>query len=121
MSKIDEMLKEALDAEDQAILDATREQGWFELGLNSFRGKLGWVTWVIMAAQVILFIVGVVFAVKTYNAVETLPAIKSGMVAVVTLLMSTQLKLSLMPKIQADRVLLELKRVELLVLETRAK
>lgn len=115
MTKLDEMIKEALRDQDRAILEATKEQGWFALGLGQFRGKLGWVTWVIMLVQITLFIAGVWCAVEFFNTDELLPALKWGLSGAVLLLMAMQLKLSLMPQMHADRILRELKRVELML------
>ena len=115
MSKLDKLIEEALRDEDRAILEATSEQGWFELGLGQFRGKLGWVTWVIMLVQTVLFIAGAWCAVQFFATSDVLTALKWGLSGAVLLIVATQLKLSLMPQIQADRILRELKRVELML------
>ena len=115
MTKLDEMIKEALRDEDRVILEATEEQGWFALGLGQFRGKLGWVTWVIMLSQITLFFAGAWCAVQFFNTDQLLPALKWGLSGAVLLLTALQLKLSLMPQMQADRILRELKRVELML------
>lgn len=115
MTKLDQLIEEALRDQDRAILEATEEQGWFALGLGQFRGKLGWVTWVIMVIQTVLFIAGIWCAFRFFGTTEVLPALKWGFSATVLLLMALQLKLSLMPQMQADRILRELKRVELLL------
>ncbi len=117
--KLDRLIEEALQGEDRAILDATREQGWFALGLGQFRGPLGWVTWVIMATQITLFLFGAWCAVQFFGAAEPLAAVKYGISGAVLILAALQMKLSLMPQIQADRVLRELKRVELMVAQGR--
>jgi len=119
MSKLDELIEEALRDEDHEIIAATSEQGWFQLGLSQFSGKLGWVTWVIMITQAILFLAGVWCAIYFFNATEPLSAIKWGISGAVLILIATQLKLSLMPKMQADRVLRELKRLELILVSQR--
>jgi len=115
MTKLDQMIEEALRDQDRSILEATEEQGWFALGLGQLSGKLGWVTWVIMLVQVALFIAGAWCAVQFFNAEQMLPALKWGLSGAVLIVVATQLKLSLMPQIQADRILRELKRVELML------
>lgn len=117
MSKLDQLIEEALRAEDRAILDATEEQGWFQLGLAQFRGKLGWVTWVVMVIQIILFALGTYCAIRFFGAADTLGALRWGLPGAVLLLMALQMKLSLMPQIQADRILRELKRTQLMLAE----
>jgi uncharacterized protein DUF6768 len=121
MDKLDQLIEEALRDEDRAILDATEELGWFQLGMKQFGGKLGWVAWVIMIVQATLFIAGVWFAVRFFGSGDTLSALKWGLSGSVLILVALQLKLSLMPQIQADRVLREVKRLELLVLEHRRR
>lgn len=115
MTKLDKMIEAALTGQDKEILTETRELGFFELGLSQFGGRLGWVTWVLMIVQSVMFIAAVWCGYHFYSAVDVLTAVKWGLTAAVLALMATQLKLSLTPQMQADRVLRELKRVELLI------
>ncbi len=115
MDKLDELIKEALSEEQKQILEGTEELGWFALGLKQFQGKLGWVTWVVMLVQGTMFLIGVWFAVLCYGAVDVLAAVKYGLTAATLIIVASSLKFSLMPQLQADRVLRELKRVELLI------
>lgn len=112
---LDKMIEAALTGHDRDILDGTEELGWFQLGLKQFGGKLGWVTWVLMTVQSVMFIAAVVYLVRFYNATEVLAAVKAGLTGSVLLLMATQLKLSLAPQMQADRVIREVKRLQLLI------
>lgn len=115
MTKLDDLIEEAFKAEDRHILEATAEQGWFELGLSQFRGRLGWVTWLIMFLQITMFLIGFWCAYQFFNASEVLPALKWGLSAVVMMLMALIVKMSLLPQMHADRVLRELKRLELII------
>lgn len=115
MSKLDKLIEEALSAEERDILDQTKELGWFALGVHQFRGKLGWVSWVIMGAQGALFAVGIWFAWKFTQTTDVLMALKYGLVASTMIILATIMKTSLMPQMQADRIMRELKRVELLI------
>lgn len=115
MDKLDKLIEETLSAEDRALLKDTQELGYFELGMKQFRGKLGWVTWVIMIVQALMFLVGVWCAVRFFGAVDMLDALKWGLSGAVLMLAATVLKLSLVPQMQADRVLRELKRIELML------
>lgn len=120
MTKLDDLIEEALSVEDQDILEATAEQGWFELGLSQFSGRLGWVTWLIMVLQITMFLIGFWCAYQFYNANEMLPALKWGLSGAVMMLMGIILKMSLVPQMQADRILRELKRLELIVAKQRS-
>ena len=115
MSKLDKMIEAALTGEDRKIFEETRELGFFALGLSQFGGKLGWVTWVIMFMQSAMFIAALWCGYRFFGAVEVLPAIKWGISCAVLILMATQIKLSLTPQMQADRVIREVKRLELLL------
>jgi hypothetical protein len=121
MDRLDRMIAEALDDEDRALLDSIEEPGFFALGLGQFRGKLGWVTWVLMVVQTVMFLAAVWCGWHFYTATELLPALKWGLTAAVLAVLATQLKMALVPQMQADRVLRALRRVELMVLQTRKR
>lgn len=115
MSKLDELIRDALEGEGREALEETEELGWFALSLSQFRGKLGWVTWVLMIVQTTMFIVGAWCAVRFFQETELLAALKWGLSGAVLWITATNLKLSLMPQMQADRVIRQLRRVELLL------
>lgn len=56
-------------------------------------------------------------AVQFFRSVEVLAAVKWGLSAAVLLLTGFQLKLSLMPQIHADRVIRQIRRLELVQLQ----
>ena len=116
MANIDDMIKDATTGKEEKIIISTEELGYFSLARSLFSGKLGWVAWVIMLAQSAMFIVGAWAAWRFYIAEDVLMALKWGISSAVVLLMGAQMKLSFMPQLQANRILRELKRVELLVL-----
>ena len=120
MTKLDDMIKDALEGEEKEIWASTEELGWFQLGLAQFSGKLGWVTWVIMVSQTALFIIGAWCAVRFFGTTEVLDAVKWGISGAVLWIFAINLELSIMPQMQADRVIRELRRMELL-LATREK
>lgn len=115
MDKLDKLIEQSLNDEDRQILADTAELGYFELGFRQFRGKLGWVTWVVMIVQATMFLVGVWCAVRFFGSGDVLLALKWGLSSAVLMLAATALKLSLVPQMQADRILRELKRVELML------
>ena len=120
MNRLDELIKEALGNEEAQIIGMVEEQGYFAQGLALFRGRNAWVIWVIMVAQTVMFIAGVWCAVRFFQAVDVLPALKWGISGAVLWIMAINLKLSLVPQMQADRVIREIKRAELLLLSNRA-
>ncbi len=115
MADLDKLIKEALSAEEKDILRETEELGWFALGMSQFTGKLAWVSWMIMIVQSAMFLAGVWCAWNFFNTSDVITALKWGFSGTVLIITAAQLKLSLMPQMQADRVLRELKRIELLI------
>ncbi|MCY0147978.1 hypothetical protein OEG84_09715 [Hoeflea sp. G2-23] len=115
MSKLDQLIEQALSDQDKEMLRETRQLGWFALGASQFSGKLGWVTWVIMVVQIALFITAVWTGWHFFAASEPLTALKWGLPSATLVIVATILKTSLMPQMQADRILRELKRVELMI------
>lgn len=115
MNKLDRLIEEALSDEDKEMLRETRELGWFALGASQFSGKLGWVTWVIMSVQIAMFVAAVWTGLKFFAAEDVLTALKWGLPSATLAIVATIMKTSLMPQMQADRILRELKRVELMI------
>ena len=115
MSTLDDTITASLNDRDREAFARTEELGWFALGLSQFTGKLGWVTWVVMATQVTMFVIGAWCAVQFFAAQDVLMALKWGLPSAVLILGALAMKLSLMPQIQAARILREIKRVELML------
>lgn len=116
MSDTDRMIEQALDAEEQELLRRIGEEPEnVEQALGLFKGRTGWVNMVLMGAQAALFISGVWAAWNFFKATDALTAVHWGLPAAVALLMALAIKLALYPVIQANRVLREMKRLELLI------
>ncbi|MCO6187010.1 DUF6768 family protein [Rhizobium sp. L1K21] len=114
MSKIDDMIREALRCEDRAAMrDDDGEPSFFALSRSQFHGVNGWIAWVIMIFQFIFSVLGVYCLVRMFLASEVLAALKWGISGSTALILGLQIKLSLMPQIQADRVIREIRRLEL--------
>ena len=115
MSKLDKLIEDALSEQDKEFMRETRELGWFALGASQFTGKLGWVSWVLMITQAALFLLAVWTGWQFFAATDVLLALKWGLPAATLMIVATILKTSLMPQMQADRIMRELKRVELMI------
>ena len=66
-------------------------------------------------AAAALFVTGGWCAVSLFAAADVLSAVKWGISGTVLLLVAAMMKMSLMPVLQADRVIREVKRIELLL------
>lgn len=120
MRDIDQTLNDALDAEERELLRRIDEEpGHVEQALSLFSGRNGWVSMVLMATQSVLFVAGVWAAWKFFGADDALSALHWGLPAAVLLIMALMIKLALWPVMQANRLRLTLKRLELLVIHSR--
>lgn len=116
MRDLDQMIDEALDSEERELLRSIgEEQGFFAQAFGVFGGPTGWVHVLLMAVQGALFIAGVWAAWQFFEAGDALTALRYGLPAAVLLLTALVIKMALVPAIQANRVIRELKRLELQV------
>lgn len=120
--EIDRLIDESLEAEERELLRRIGEEpGYFSQIIGLFDGRLGWVSWLMMFWQTVMFIAAVYCAVQFFQADEALEALRWGMPSAVLLIMAGMLKLALWPSLQTNRVLRELKRVELQIARANAK
>ena len=120
MRNVEQLIDEALDAEERELLRSIGEEpGYFTQIGSLFGGKTGWMNAVLMAAQSVLFVAGVWAAFGFFNAGDALSALRWGLPAVVLLLGSLVMKLSMWPVVHTNRVMRELKRIELQIARSR--
>ena len=113
MRNVDEILRDASAAEERELLARLPEPGFFDMAFGLFRGRLGWINMVLMLAQGLLFVAGAYAAWRFFAAPDAYTQLRWGLPSVTLLLMSAILKSSLWPSIQADRIIREVKRLEL--------
>lgn len=122
MRKIDDILNEALSAEDQALLERlVPEPGLLGAARGLFMGRLGWVNAVLMVVQGAAFVAGVYAAWQFFEAREPVTQLRWGLPAMTLLLMSAMLKSMMWPAVHADRVIRELKRLEVQLHDERGR
>lgn len=115
MQDIDRMIDEALDAEERELLRTLDEPGFFSQAFGVFGGPGGWANIVMMVAQAVLFIGGVIAAWSFFQADDAVSQLRWGLPAAVLLILATMIKMALIPRMESNRVLREVKRVELQV------
>lgn len=120
---LDRMIDEALDNEERELLRSIGEEpGYFKQVFGLFGGPLGWVTWLMMIVQGVMFVAAVWMAVQFFSATETLEALRWGLPSAVLLIMSAMMKLiTAWPSLQANRVIREVKRLELQIARGQSK
>lgn len=120
MSDNERAIDAAIAAEEDALLRSFGEEPpYMKQLLGIFSGKTGWVSLVMMAAQLILFGFGAWAALQFFAADEPLTALKWGLPAAVLLIMSLMIKLALWPVIHANRLIEQIHKLELTVLRAQ--
>ena len=121
MRNLDELIDEALDAEERELLRSIGEEpGFFTQTFAIFGGRTGWVNVLLMVVQGVLFIAGVWAAWQFFEATDALTALRYGLPATVLLLTALVIKMALWPTIQTNRVIRELKQIELQIARSRS-
>jgi hypothetical protein len=114
MQDIDRTIDEALDAEERELLRSIGDEpGFFSQALGIFQGRTGWVNIVLMVAQSALFIGGAWAAWHFFQADRPVTQLRYGLPAAVLLIVATIMKMALMPRMESNRLIRELKRIEL--------
>lgn len=120
MSKLDRMIEEALGAEDRAVLSRFGEQGLLGETAALFSGKMGW--WVVLttAVQVALFAAGVYAAAQFLTLTDPVMVVRWGIAAAVWFTAMGVIKLMHWQQMQANRIIREVKRLELQLARSKA-
>jgi hypothetical protein len=114
MRDLDQMIDEALDVEERELLRSIGEEpGYIRQALGIFSGSLGWLSAILMAVQGAAFLGGAWAAWNFFTVDDILSALRWGLPASVLLLMSLMIKLAMWPTLEANRLMRELKRIEL--------
>lgn len=120
MRDLDKMIDEALGDEESELLRRIGEPpGFFERALGMFGAGVQWMVALMMVIQGLLFIAGVWTAWMFFEAADPVTQLRWGLPAAVLLLMSLAIKLAVAPSIHANRIMCELKRIELQIARMR--
>ncbi|MCG6117624.1 MAG: hypothetical protein MEQ07_05440 [Aquimonas sp.] len=115
MDKFDEMIGRAMSEEDRALLARYQEQGYVSEALGMFRGPKAAVVRLVYATVLVSF-AGAAFAFwKLLGATDPTTAIQWGTGTVLLFQMTVLCKTYLGSHMEANRMLRELKRIELQV------
>jgi hypothetical protein len=121
MRDIDKMIDEAIGAEERQLLKQIGEEpGHFGQIADMFTtGPSAWIIVALMIAQSVLFIAGCWAAWEFFHAADALSAVRWGIPAAVGILSSLIIKMSMWPTMHTNRIMRELKRVELQIALTK--
>ncbi len=113
MSKTDDMIERALSAEDRELLARHAEPGYFTQAFGLFRGAQGGVVWLTYLTSLAAF-AGFAYAFwRTWTADDLLVAVKFATLGIVLFQYTAIAKSFLGARMESNRSLRELKRVEL--------
>jgi Family of unknown function (DUF6768) len=110
---LDRKIEEALSAEDRAILEKFGEQGVFGLLFGVYDGAMRGLAVLATVVTLALFLGAVYCGWKFLGASEALTAARWGTGAVMLMVMVGFLKLWFWLRMESNRVLREVKRLEL--------
>ena len=120
MNNLDELIDEALDAEERELLRAIGEEpGFVERAMGLFGAGVGWMVFFMMMGQALLSLAGVWAAWGFFEASDPFTQLRWGLPAAVLLLASLAVKLAVAPPIHTNQIMRELKRIELRIVRAR--
>lgn len=117
---IDRLIAEAMTAEERALMEKfSAEPHFVRQTLSIFTGPNWWVNLILAVFQGVAFLGGLYAAWKFFGTSDVLSALHWGLPSVTLLLMAATVKMGMMPTIEANRVIRELKRIELQIARMR--
>jgi len=120
MDDIDRKIEEALNAEDRAMFDEFGEQGIFAQWFDVYRGPQAWIFSLITVVSVI-FVVGGFYSLWKLIEIGSGPdAVKWGATAFILLIMVSFIKVYFWMRMESNRVIREVKRLELQIARLHA-
>lgn len=115
MNKIDDLIGRALTEEDRALLARHGEPGYLTQAFGIFRGPMAWVMWVVNAAAGVAFVAALYAIWKMFGTTDALVAVKWGVGSLVLFQVTTLCKTFMGSHLETNRMLREIKRMELQV------
>lgn len=113
MNKIDDLIGRALTEEDRILLASRGEDGYLKQALGLFRGPMAGVMWVVNVAAGIAFLLGIYAFWNMSGAADAVLAVKWGVGTLLLFQVTTLCKTFMGNHMEANRMLREIKRLEL--------
>ena len=118
--ELDALIAEALDADDRELLaEVGDEPGYFSQARGLFRGRLAWVMWLAYVMNIIGGMVAVWAAWQMFQTQDVVMTIRWALLVLVSLNIGLFMKHGLGYQMQTNRILREVKRLELQVARSR--
>ncbi len=114
MRDLDKMIEEALDEEEREVLRRIGDEpGFFVQAFGVFKGPTGWVNVILAIVQGVAFIAGVYAAWRFFQAGDPVTQLRWGLPSAVLLIQGLIIKMALVPRMETNLIMRELKRIEL--------
>ncbi len=113
--KIDELIKEALSAEESKFYDELGEQNLLQKLGEVHKGRTGWLASLITIIHMLVFVVFVFCLIQFINAEATNDLIKWASAGFLCMIFMGMMKLYIWLQMDKNDILRELKRLELQV------
>ena len=121
MRDLDKMIEDALgDEESEVLRRIGRDEGFIERAMGMFGAGLQWTVRFMLFGQTVLFFAGVWATWSFFEAEDPVTQLRWGLPAAVLLLWALAVKLAVAPAIFHNRVMRELKRIELQIARRKA-
>jgi len=115
MSLLDTRIAELLSESDAQLLRASQPHGLAGLIRAMLDGRLRLFVLIVGLVQLVLLVVAILAALRCLGATDALVAAKAGALAVAAGLAALNLLTSFVPHLQAERLIRQLKRAEILL------
>lgn len=121
MDDLDRKIEEALKAEDRALFEKFGEPGLFGQWFGVYDGKLGGIALFATVIAFLLFFAAVYCVWKFFSADAAIGAARWGAGTVMLMIMVGFLKIWFWMRMESNRVLREIKRLELQLARMQGK
>jgi hypothetical protein len=115
MDRMDDLITRALNDEDRALLAQHAEPSYFAQATGLFRGPLAWTMWLAYTVGGVAFVFAAWALWRMGIAIDALEAVRWGVGALVLLQFTMLTKTFMGSHMEANRMLREIKRLELQV------
>lgn len=119
MRLLDQKIAETLGPDDRRLFEDLRDPGFLHTALGIFSGRDSWPARAIYVSVVVMFLAGLWTGWHFLSATDPLSALRWGLPSAVLMVMAVVVKVALMPRIEAERLLRAIERLELLLLARR--
>ena len=114
-NEIDQMIKDALSADEQDLFNNYDEQNVLQKFGGLFQGKMKWINIMSMVFQLIIFVIAVYCGYRAFYAVDNTQMIQFGVGGFLAMMAVSFLKMYHFMEMNKNAVIREIKRVELQV------